>query len=141
MTASKISELVRLRFGETVEVSHLDAKPWLMEEKTKKPWRDYLLSGIQQRLDGAAQRGVAVSVIEETESFRRHLERFTPEQSLYSFSASSAATAYAGWVIDDNLVFCIPSKKEPNQSSEPTTTSVTICAEPQIAPAAVVAHL
>ena len=29
----------------------------------------------------------------------------------------------------------------PNQSSEPTTTSVTICAEPQIAPAAVAAHL
>ena len=30
---------------------------------------------------------------------------------------------------------------EPNQSPEPTTTAVTICAEPQIAPAAVVAHL
>ena len=29
----------------------------------------------------------------------------------------------------------------PNQSPEPTTTAVTICAEPQIAPAAVVAHL
>ena len=32
-------------------------------------------------------------------------------------------------------------KKRPNQSSEPTPTSVTICAEPQIAPAAVAAHL
>ena len=29
----------------------------------------------------------------------------------------------------------------PNQSPEPTTTAVTICAEPQIVPAAVVAHL
>ena len=29
----------------------------------------------------------------------------------------------------------------PNQPPEPTTTAVTICAEPQIAPAAVVAHL
>ena len=31
--------------------------------------------------------------------------------------------------------------KPPNQSSEPTTTAVTICAAAQIAPAAVVAHL
>jgi len=30
---------------------------------------------------------------------------------------------------------------KPNQSSEPTPMSVTICAEPQIAPATVVAHL
>ena len=29
----------------------------------------------------------------------------------------------------------------PNQPPEPTTTAVTICAEPQIAPAAVVGHL
>ena len=29
----------------------------------------------------------------------------------------------------------------PNQSPEPTPTSVTICAEPQIAPATVAAHL
>jgi hypothetical protein len=32
-------------------------------------------------------------------------------------------------------------KEGANQSSEPTATSVTICAEPQIAPAAAVAHL
>ncbi len=34
-----------------------------------------------------------------------------------------------------------PLSHLPNQSSEPTPTSVTICAEPQIAPAAVAAHL
>lgn len=123
MTADKISELLKKRFGETVEVSHLDAKSWLMEEKTKKSWRDYLLSAILQRLDGAGQRGVAAAVVEETESFRRHVERFTPAQSLYSFSASSASTAYAGWVIDDKIVFCVPSKKEPNQPPEPTAPS------------------
>ena len=33
------------------------------------------------------------------------------------------------------------SEEEANQSSEPTPMSVTICAEPQIAPATVVAHL
>jgi len=32
-------------------------------------------------------------------------------------------------------------ESEPNQSPEPTTTAGTICAEPQIVPAAVVAHL
>jgi len=41
----------------------------------------------------------------------------------------------------DRLLLIIVMLSEPNQSSEPTTTSVTICAEPQIAPAAVVAHL
>jgi len=44
---------------------------------------------------------------------------------------------------DDNgfKMFADHLESEPNQSSEPTTTAVTICAEPQIAPAAVVAHL
>jgi len=32
-------------------------------------------------------------------------------------------------------------KEEPNQSSEPTSMAGTICAEPQIAPATLVAHL
>ena len=37
---------------------------------------------------------------------------------------------------------CIIRMKKPaNQSSEPTSMSVTICAEPQIAPATLVAHL
>jgi GNAT superfamily N-acetyltransferase len=38
-------------------------------------------------------------------------------------------------------VYRKPIVKRPNQSSEPTSMSVTICAEPQIAPATLVAHL
>jgi len=39
------------------------------------------------------------------------------------------------------MIFSDHPESEPNQSSEPTTTAVTICAAAQIAPAAVVAHL
>ena len=111
MTADHVCQLVRARFGESVVISEFSAKPWLIEEKTKQSWRDYLLSMFQHRLVGADARGVAKPVIDETKSFLQQIERFTPEQTLYSFSASSASNVYAGWVIDDRIAFCIPSKK------------------------------
>ena len=45
------------------------------------------------------------------------------------------------WLISSRLPAYPRMKKEPNQSLEPTTTAVTICAGAQLAPAAVVAHL
>jgi hypothetical protein len=82
-----------------------------MDEKTKQSWRDHLLSMLRHRLVGADSRGVAKPVIDEAKSFLEQIERFTPAQVLYSFSASSATNAYAGWVIDGRIAFCVPSKK------------------------------
>ena len=111
MTADKIRQLIEARFGEPVEVSHVEVKRWLMDEKTKQSWREQLMSTFKARLVGARERGVAGTVIEESESLLRHLETFTPAQTLCSLSASSEATYYVGWGIDEAIVFCLPSKK------------------------------
>jgi hypothetical protein len=111
MTADQVCQSIQARFGESVVISEFSPKSWLMDEKTKEPWRDYLLSMFRRRLLGADSRGVAKHVIEETKGFLHEVERFTPEQTLYSFSASSASNVYAGWAIDDRIAFCIPNKK------------------------------
>src|ERR1035437_3417520 len=108
MTAEKIRQLIEARFGESVEVSYFEVKRWLMDEKTKQSWREHLMSTFKQRLVGARERGVEGTVIEESISFLKHLESFTPTQPLCSFSASSKSTVCAGWGIDETIVFCIP---------------------------------
>jgi hypothetical protein len=111
MTADRICQLIHARFGEAVVISEFSKKSWLADEKTKESWRDSLLFMIQRRLAGADPRGVAKSMVEETEGFLRQIERLTPGQTLCSFSASSAANVYAGWSIDDRIAFCLPNKK------------------------------
>lgn len=92
-------------------MSEVSPKAWLMDVKTKEPWRDCFISMIQRRLVGADSRGIAKSAIDETMCFLEEIKSFTPELKVYSFSASSASSIYAGWVIDDRIAFCIPKKK------------------------------
>jgi hypothetical protein len=111
MTPDRISQLIEARFGEPAVVSEFRSKSWFIDEKTKQSWRDHLLSVFQHRLIGAEARGVSASVIEETERFLRQVEQLTPEHTLCTFSASSITSAYAGWIINDQIAFCIASKK------------------------------
>ena len=111
MNTAQLRELIFIRYGEITEVSHFEAKPWLNDEKRNQSWRDYLIFTMRRRLVGAAERGVSKQVIEETESFVRHLECFDQPQILYSFSASSDKIVYAGWIIEDDIVFCLPNNK------------------------------
>ena len=73
---------------------------------------------------------------------------------LVYFPLNGHLTQWGGWTIEKERVLLVPqytlaelrkvldeSLRPPNQSSEPTTTSVTPRAEPRVAPAAVVAHL
>ena len=77
----------------------------------QRTWRDYLLALFKRRVHGARERGVAESVIAETERFLSRMEEFEPSQVLFSFSANSLTTIYAGWMIDRDIVYCIPHAK------------------------------
>ncbi len=111
MNAEKTRQLIETRFGDRVEISHFEVKSWLMDEKTNQTWRDHLIYVARGRLKGARSHDASGAVVEETEAFLGFLERLTPSQQLWSFSASSQNAYYGGWGIDDSIAFCIPNQK------------------------------
>lgn len=108
MTTDKLTSLLQSRFGEAVRITHLEAKEWFLDSATGQTWQNHLQTTIARRLAGSAKRDVDPNVIKESESFLGHIEKLTSANKLYSFSASAEKRHFAGWAVDDHIVFCLP---------------------------------
>ncbi len=107
MTSDELKKKIKQRFGETPEVIQLNRKEWLMDSQTGQTWKSHLqrIFKIRQKGDG-----ITVELSQEIGSFLRHLDKMNKNSSLYSFTATTKENHYGGWLIDNEVAFCVPTK-------------------------------
>ncbi len=94
-------------FSDKVKIEHFEKKGWFSDLSTKQTWKSMLQRTFSIRYK---EKGVKKVIRKEIEIFLKHLELFDESNTLYSFSAVSKKYFYSGWIIDSNIVFCIPKK-------------------------------
>ena len=112
MNRTSLKNSIRERYGEDAQITHYEAKAWLIDEKTGQSWKEHLTRTFEVRLEGAIERGIDSEVIDETRGFLKHLEVFTPDRQLSLFSAKTRSKNLGGWAIDDEIVFCVASSND-----------------------------
>jgi hypothetical protein len=113
MTKDRAASLISSRFGDPVEVLTLEVKPWVMRDHTTGgTWRDHLMAIFTRRLSVSLAHGHSGHPVEEMKRLLSVLECQTENQPLHSFSARSERFYYSGWMVGDQVAYCIPSEKD-----------------------------
>ncbi len=107
MNTNDLKNKLNSQFSDKVEIDHFEKKEWFADSTTKQTWKSKLQRTFSVRYK---EKSVKNEIRTEIEKFLRQLEEFDENNTLYSFSAVSEDYYYGGWIIDSNIVYCIPKR-------------------------------
>ena len=110
-----LEKAIKDRYSAFADVEQVTEYPWLQDRERGLTWRDGLLHTFQVRLSYAKRYSPDTKdlevVISEVSRFIGLLKLFRPEDRLYWFSAKSKEFRFNGWIINQQIAFCVPDAR------------------------------